>query len=211
MEKKIVTGICVETSTALSHHAYSQRCVPQRFLTFGLPWGLPLILQWWSLKSLYSGSFPPPTLSKNLREDIGVLQRQASWSMALQQWPSQNSIRRQPPKLKQSTQVWKRPADLSCTHTHTHAHALQHTIRTRNITGRKKCFCIYLISCNALHDRKNIPRFLFPLSFSLSGWKPGRSPENTNYMTWKNILRIYFLSGLGLHDRKKKVWEFIWK
>ena len=60
---------------------------------------------------------------------------------------------------------------------------IQYTIRTRKLQDGKKAFSIYVISCNALHDRKNIPRmFLLSCNFCyFSEWNPGSNPVKSYY------------------------------
>ena len=59
-------------------------------------------------------------------------------------------------------------------------------------------------SCNALHDRKMFPE-CFLSCHLCSGLNPvihQNSSCKSKLHELKNILRIYFRSGMGLHDRK---------
>ena len=75
----------------------------------------------------------------------------------------------------------------------------------------KHVFCISLISCDALHDQKKYSQICIPNVILFSGMEPRKEPGKYKLHDLKNILKIYFLSGLGLHDQKKIIWEFIWK
>ena len=69
-------------------------------------------------------------------------------------------------------------------------------------------FCISLISCNALHEEKKHSQiYIFHVIFFL-GWNPGINPENFHMK--KHLRILLFLSRMGLHDRTKTGWEFIW-
>ena len=80
----------------------------------------------------------------------------------------------------------------------------------KKITGRRKRFSIYLISCNASHDRKNNPRFRFFMYFYFQDGT--QEVILLNQIPWpENIFREFITCQVWDYMTEKIVWEFIWK